>query len=178
MTPRKKLNATTKAALLRVIAQLSPLHQGKPPRELVARRAGYGSATTPAFKMALKRAAKRGHVDIVADKTTVELTESGREEAGDASENLATNEETHDKIKSDLSPKMNEVFELIKDGEPHLRSVIATTLGYMNEKEAAFKMLLNRIRKKGYLDFIDKQSIQLSDICFPTGRPVTGYGSN
>jgi len=175
MAPRKKLKATSKTALLAVIAQLAPLYQGKPPRELVARRAGYGTATSPAFKMALKRAAKRGHMDIVTDKTTVELTESGREEAGDASLHLASNEETHEKIKLDLSAKMNEVFELVKDGQPRLRSAIAATLGYKSEKEAGFKMLLNRIRNKGYLDFIDKQSIQLSDICFPTGRPAAVF---
>jgi len=29
---------------------------------------------------------------------------------------------------------------------------------------------LDRIRLKGYLDCIDKDSVQLSDLCFPNGR--------
>jgi hypothetical protein len=84
MSGRKKVKATSKTMLLGVIAQLGPMHHGAVPRELVARRAGYGNATTAAFKIALTRAAKRGHVDIKSDKATVSLTDSGRDEAGDA----------------------------------------------------------------------------------------------
>lgn len=173
---RKKLNATSKTMLLGVIAQLSPFHGGKAPRELVARRAGYGNAKSNAFKMALKRASKRGHVDL-SDKETVQLTELGLGEAGGAPDCLGSNEETHDKIKSDLSPKRKEVFELIKDGKVYLRSFIATSLGYQSEKENAFKMLLKRIQDKGYLNFVDKESVQLSEICFPMGRPDSEFSS-
>lgn len=173
MPAPKKLKATSKTMLLGIIAQLALFHGGKAPRELVARRAGYGNATTPAFKMALKRAAKRGHVDIRSDKETVELTESGREEAGNVPDLPTSNEEVHEKIKADLSPKMTEVFDLIKDGRPYPRSDLANRLGYESAKEAGFKMLLKRIRDKGYIDFIETHSVELSDTCFPMGRPTT-----
>jgi len=171
-TQRKKMTATSKTMLLSVIANLAPLHGGAPPRELVARRAGYGNAKTPAFKMALKRAEKRGHVDL-SEKTTVALTDLGYEQVGSSpDQTLPSNEETHAKIKSELSPKMNIVFDFLQDGQMYSRHSIALSLGYTSEKEAGFKMLMNRIRDKGYLEFVDKISVQLSDVCFPMGRTV------
>ena len=171
MPPKKKLNATSKTELLGVIANLAPFHGGNPPRELVARRAGYGNAKTPAFKMAIKRAEKRGQLDL-SDKQAISLTELGSAEAPDVAAVFGSNEQAHEKIKSELSPKMKEAFDLLHDGQPCLRSTIASRLEYKSEKEPAFKMLLNRIRDKGFLDFIDKFSVQLSDVCFPMGRDL------
>jgi hypothetical protein len=62
--PGQKLKATSKEMLLSIIVQMSALHGGKAPVELVARTGGYGNAKTPAFKMALKRAATRGHLVV------------------------------------------------------------------------------------------------------------------
>jgi hypothetical protein len=65
---------------------------------------------------------------------------------------------------------MVEVFELLKDGAPHLRSEIAPKLGYDSVKAQGFKKLLARIKAKGYLEFTEGDRVQLSDVCFPQGR--------
>jgi hypothetical protein len=59
---------------------------------------------------------------------------------------------------------------MLQDGQPRLRSEIAVSLKYASEQEQGFKKLLARIREKGYLEFVDKESVQLPDICFPCGR--------
>ena len=49
----KKGKATSKNQLLGVIAQLAPLHKGKPPRDSVARRAEYRRGDNASFKKPL-----------------------------------------------------------------------------------------------------------------------------
>ncbi|CAB9511742.1 expressed unknown protein [Seminavis robusta] len=164
----KKSKATSKNELLGVIAQLGLMHDGKPPRDLVARRAGYGSGDNPSFKKALLRASKRDHVDL-SDKLVVSLTEKGQQEAGDPPE-LPTNKAAQEKILEELTAKMKTAFELMRDGKVHLRTDLAEKLGYDSAKEQGFKKLLDRIRLKGYLEAVDKDSVQLSDLCFPNGR--------
>ena len=158
-----------KNSLLGVIAQLAPLHNGQPPRDLVARRAGYGSGDNPSFKKALSRASKKNFVDL-SEKMVVFLTDMGKNEAGDAPA-LKTNEECQEAILADLSRgKQTEAFRLLQDGKVHQRSDLAIKLGYSSEKDGGFKKLLDRIRVSGYLENVDKESVQLSDICFPNGR--------
>lgn len=171
--PGQKRNATSKGMLLSIIVQMSALHGGRAPVELVARTGGYGNAKTPAFKMTLKRAATRGHLVVHPEDGTVVATDSGHGEAQSSGMVLPTsNREALDKIKNEhLTPKMKEAFELMIDGQPFVRSDIAKRLGYVSAKEAAFQMLLRRIRDKGFLEFLDKESVQLLDVCFPVGRP-------
>jgi len=167
-TATKKAKATSKSQLLGVINQLAPLHDGKPPRDLVAQRAGYGDGNNGSFKKALFRASKRGQVDL-SDKSSVFLTEKGQQEAGDVPE-LPTNKEAQEAILEELTSKRKEAFELLNDGKVYLRSDIAAKLGYESEKHQGFKKLLDRIKAMGYLDYPDKDSVQLSDTCFPNGR--------
>ncbi|OEU23395.1 hypothetical protein FRACYDRAFT_233568 [Fragilariopsis cylindrus CCMP1102] len=164
----KKGKATSKNQLLGVIAQLAPLHKGKPPRDFVARRAGYGRGDNASFKKALSRAKKRDHVDL-SDKMVVFLTDLGRDEAGNAPE-VETNKQAQETILSELTAKMKTVFEILQDGKVHQRLSLAKTLDYASAKEQGFKKLLDRIRLKGYLDNVDKESVQLSDTCYPNGR--------
>ena len=124
----KKTSTCSASELLGVIAQIAALHGGKAPRELVAKRAGYGSADNGSFKKALSRAAKKDLLDN-SDKEVLDLTDKGREEAGDAPP-VETNEDAHDKIKEDLSDKMQEAFDLLADGKPHTREELVSAMGY------------------------------------------------
>lgn len=136
---------------------------------MVARRAGYGSGDNPSFKKALLRASKKNYVDL-SEKMVVFLTDLGKGEAGDAPA-IETNKEAQEAILADLpNGKQREVFGLLQDGKVHQRADLATKLGYGSEKEGAFKKVMNRIRSSGYIDNIDKESVQLSDLCFPNGR--------
>lgn len=164
----KTKKATGKNQLLGVIAQLAPLHNGKPPRDLVARRAGYGSGDNPSFKKALSRASQKDMVDL-SDKMVVFLTTLGKDEAGEAPA-IKTNKEAQEVILNELPAKQKEAFGSLQDGKVHQRSSLATKLGYASEKEQGFKKLIDRISAQGYLDKLDKESVQLSDLCFPNGR--------
>ena len=171
---RPKVKPTSRTELLVIIGRVSLSCGGPAPRHKVALRAGYGNHTSPAFKMALKRLQQSGFLqDLKLDEECVLLTEKGSKIA---MENTlctiaASNEDAHKEIIGNLSPKMRDLFHLISDGKVHGRDVLAASLGYDSMNEAGFRMLLNRVRLKGYLEFIGKTGIQLSDECFPFGRP-------
>ena len=167
-TGAKTKKSTGKNQLLGVIAQLAPLHSGKPPRDLVARRAGYGSGDNPSFKKALSRASQRDHVDL-SDKLVVFLTTLGKDEAGEAPA-IKSNKEAQETILNDLTAGQKTAFGILQDGKIHQRSDLATKLGYASEKEQGFKKLVDRISRQGYLNKLGKDSLQLSDLCFPNGR--------
>ena len=175
-TVTKKKTTASKNALLGVIAQLAPLHQGKPPRDLVARRAGYGNGSNPSFKKALNRAKNKAYVDLT-ENMVVTLTELGQQEAGDPPE-IATNEQAQETIMKELSSKMQDAFKILQDGKVHPRVDLAKMMGYDTEKNQGFKKLLDRIRLKGYLDNVGKESVRLSDLCYPNGRNDDDEDSN
>ena len=172
-----KAKKTTKNQLLGMIKFLGKIHDGKPPRDLVAKRAGYGTGSNPSFKKALQRANKKDHVDL-SDAETVALTALGQtlveetmdEDLHEMIENQS-NAKMHETILNDLTAKMKDLFVLVQDGKVHERSDLAPELGYKTEKEQGFTKLLQRVKGKGYLEFIGKSSVQLSLLCFPEGRP-------
>ena len=167
---KSKTTSCSREQLLGIIAQLAPLHGGKVPLDLVAKRGGYGSADNGSFKKALSRAASSGLVAI-SDKEVIELTAKGKENAGEAPP-IESNDDCHAKIKAELSGKKLEFFELLEDGKRYLRSEIALKMGYDTDakSQGAFKKLSSRLRDDSYLEVIGKDYIQLSDVCFPHGR--------
>jgi hypothetical protein len=70
----------------------------------------------------------------------------------------------------DLTAKVAEAFDLMADGKPHARTELAAKLGYPDAKVQGFKKLLDRIKLKGYINRVDQDALQLSDVCFPVGR--------
>jgi Mn-dependent DtxR family transcriptional regulator len=142
-------------------------------KKRVADRAQYpGSSKTSAFQMAITRLRKKGLLEVNADGLLV-LTDSGADLAGNAGiDDLpATNEEQHERMKESLSPKQKQLFQQLKDGQPHPREGLSSTLGYDSPKKSAFTMLLTRTKKLGYIEYVGNDSVQLTDMAFPLGRP-------
>ena len=83
---------------------------------------------------------------------------------------LESNEEAQDAILAQLSSKMQNAFKLLQDGKPKTRTFLAQELNYDSTANQGFKKLLTRIKAQGFLDFVDKESVQLADVCFPNGR--------
>lgn len=173
----KKVKTTSKEELLGVIAHIASLHHGKAPLDLVARRSGYGKADNPSIKKALQRAAAKGLL-IVHNKggdDTIELTDDGREQAGDASDFFLTNATAQAKIKQDLSPNMKVVFDFLVNQLGNgvrvvSRQVIADMLDYPSgPKDGGFQKLLCRMKLAQAIDFVGKDDIQLSDAANPEG---------
>lgn len=147
----KKAKTTTKTELLEIIAQLASLHKGAAPLDLVARRAAYGNATNPSFKKAIQRAGKQGL--LMVENNTVQLTDLGIFQAGDAPDWVQSNSQAQAKMKEVLTPKMRIVFDMILEdgGQPKSCTMLATRLEYPNTKDKGFKKLLTACARRGAL---------------------------
>lgn len=172
MAPKTK--TTSKEVLLAIIGQVSQLNNGNgADKEIVATRAGYPDGPkSSAFTMAITRLRKKEFL-TVSDDGLLRLTESGRELAGNADIDAlpSSNQEQHQRMRESLSAKQKLLFQQLTDGQPQTREYLARALGYESHKAGAFTMLLGRTKKLGYLDYIDKVSVQLTDMAFPLGRP-------
>lgn len=165
----KKHGTCSKAQLLGVIGQVSALYNGAAPKDKVAIRTGYGNAKAQAFTKAISRLQKSDH--IRTDRENIYLTQQGQTEAGDATDLPMSNEEAQTKIRDDLTPKMQEVFDLLDTGITLTRVDLAAKLKYNSAKEQGFTKLLSRMSQKGYLELDDdKIHVRLDDVAFPFGR--------
>lgn len=174
--PAKKVSSTggcTKERLFAVIAQLSSLHGGGgAPRELVAKRAGYGNPKSQAFTKALSRQTKNGF--LTTDGDLLILTEAGEGLAEKCDDLSSDNETQLAKIEASLSAKQRDLFLLLRSGGSETKKHLADALDYENAKVQGFTKLLSRVKAQGYLEDApggDRNSVQLSDLCFPFGRP-------
>ena len=83
-----------------------------------------------------------------------------------------TNAERQARLKERLKGKKKaiELFELLSDGGVYDRDEIAKTLGYEDKKIKGFVNLICSVKGLGLLEYPDKNSLQLPDVCFPFGR--------
>jgi hypothetical protein len=167
-----KQTSCSKEKLLAIIGQITQLHAGKgAPKKIVAARAGYpGGPKTPAFSMAVRRLQKKGLLENKGEDLI--LTSEGKEIASTCTELegiASTNEEQQEKMRSKLSNKQQELFALLCNG-PRTRQDLADTMGYESPKVAAFTMLLTRVKKLEFIQFPDKETVELADMAFPFGR--------
>lgn len=163
----KKAKTTSKEELLGIITQLSSLHKGAAPLNKVSRRAGYGDASNPSFRKALKRASNQDLLVVEGD--TVKVTGKGQEMAGDAPDCAFTNALAQSKIKETLSPKMIIAFDYVVGQHPNpaARCALASELGYTSDGDGAFKKLLTRMRALDAIEFVDKDEVKLSATALP-----------
>lgn len=169
-----KVKSTSWKELLVIIGLISIMQGGPAPRNKVALRAGYGSHKSSAFRTALGRLQKSGHLqDLQIQADHVMLTEEGCRAAiaNAASCSLAcTNEDVQKEILERLTPKMTCLFRLAADGQSYSRAYLAKALGYASMRDGGFQSLLCRMHRKGFLNLLNNSSVQLSDECFPFGR--------
>uniref|UniRef100_A0A7S2VEL8 Uncharacterized protein n=1 Tax=Entomoneis paludosa TaxID=265537 RepID=A0A7S2VEL8_9STRA len=110
-------------------------------------------------------------------KTTMSLTEAGREEVerhfgpDELKVVTASNDMYHDKIKEGLkSAKSREIFDLLKDGKAYTKEEMANALGLeINKSFGTYLSGLSRFTEK----MAGGQKYRLSDDVFPCGRPTT-----
>ena len=160
--------------LFNVVVELVQDYGGEVSIDIVASHAGYKDSNDSTFQNEISKLSHfvcfKHHKFIHQPQTILKLTSAGEDEAFFHSRH-ETNEEYQEEIKDVLKDKkMIQVFELIQDGEPHRLAEIPSKLGLKSQNR--FLKLLDRINEKHhYLNYnIDKNTIQLSDICFPAGR--------
>mmetsp|Transcript_23869 Transcript_23869/g.42347 ORF Transcript_23869/g.42347 Transcript_23869/m.42347 type:complete len:169 (-) Transcript_23869:217-723(-) len=165
------MGGISKEKLLAIIGQVSQLHGGNgAPKELVAKRAGYtGGHKGQAFAKAIYRLKEKGFIEV--RDGILYLTARGEEIAGTVSmEDIASsNKEQQEKMRSTLSPKQQHLFDLLLHG-PRSRQDLAGKLGYESHTAQGFTKLLARVKAQNYIEFIENQMVQLTDLAFPYGR--------
>ncbi|KAL3935884.1 MAG: hypothetical protein SGARI_002785 [Bacillariaceae sp.] len=116
----------------------------------------------------------------------VGLTESGiafAEESGLAAKAHTTNEEVQEHFKETMLTRKShlEIFEfLVKDGKPHTFAECANSCSTTCDAASASfnNNIICKMRSSGLLEDVDKsgksraeRTVQLTDMCFPFGRP-------
>jgi hypothetical protein len=81
-----------------------------------------------------------------------------------------SNDDVHDKIKSQLKGKYIRMFDILKDGEAHSKEELALQLDFEDgKKQKGFMNMLGVMKNKEELIFYpDKDTVQLvKETCFP-----------
>ena len=113
---------------------------------------------------------KKGTVAYGTVKGTIKLTTLGKDKAAtltDPEEVVTSNEEVHEQIKKKLKGKMaREIFDFLLDGKEHSKEEVMKAVKCTNRK--TFGPVLSReLKKDGYILYPSRETIKLSDKCFP-----------
>ena len=156
-----------------IVQALGKLHAAgitEPKRDMVQAMSGNGK-TPESFKKNMGILKKhKGYIEYPS-ATTVSLTDAGREYVGEPEPGSITNEVFHEEmIKVLLSKKGKEIFDEISDGKIHDKKEVAKRMGYDMNKLSGFDKDLSKMSTLGFVEKT-KPTIQLTDKCFPMGRP-------
>ena len=163
---------TAEQNILSALFALSEVHgDDEPDKMQVATMASVSQAT---FAPLLSRMVNKKGLVEYASKDTIKLTKKGKEEAAELAspgDMITTNEQHHEQIKEKLKGKKAvQIFEYLADGKEHEKQDIMEAVKCTNPK--TFAPLLSReLKKPGYIVYPSKTTVQLSDLCFPFGRP-------
>ena len=100
----------------------------------------------------------------------LEVTDKGLALVGGAVKSM-TQKQCHENIKALLSKKAAAVFDSLAEGRAHDKMELARLLGYDMGKLSGYEKDLGRMSSLGFLDRRGKE-LQLTDFCFPMGRPM------
>lgn len=155
--------------ILQMMGKLHSIGHNQPKRDQV--QSFSGNAKTPeGFKKNMGILKKEGWV-LYPSKDTVELTEQGLEYVGDVDPSSLSIDEFHENIKEMLPSKQaKEIFDMITDGKIHSKKDIIMKLGLDPNKLSGLEKNLSKMSKLGFLEK-NQTTIQLTDKCFPLGRP-------
>lgn len=137
------------------------------PKARVQKQAEVSNSTFPSL---ISRMAKKGLVEYGSNKGTLKITAMGREEAPDGHDFPTSDEEYHQTILKKLkNAKARQIFEILMDGRPHSKQDIMEAIDCTNPK--TFAPLLSReLKKPGYIIYPGRDTVQLSDECYPCSR--------
>lgn len=134
-------------------------------REKVGALAGVKSST---LAVVLSKLKKQGLIEYTP--TTIRLTPEGKTMADPGiapMDNAAVQQDLKEKFA--LKGKAACMFDAMLDGKVYDRAALAAQVGITNK--ATLAVMVSNMKKKGAVDTPDSKTIQLSDLCFPLGRP-------
>jgi len=135
------------------------------PRKQIASLSGVKSNTFPVTISGMK---KKGLIEY--DKESIWLTDKGRSNANPVDtpvDNSSTQADIKKKYK--IGGKAALLFDACTDGRVHDRAALAASVGCTNK--ATLAVMLCNMKKTGIIDY-DRTTVQLTDLCFPFGRPT------
>lgn len=168
-TPGMAKNSSGKQRILDCILaiEMQQKHHCSVPRKAIAACSGVKSNT---FVVTLSMLKKQGLIEY--DTDSIRLTDKGRDKANPCAVPLDNSlAQENMKLRNKLGGKALLMFEALLDGHVHDRVALAKKIGCTNK--ATLSVMLSNLKKKGVLVY-DCTTIQLSDACFPFGRPSCG----
>ena len=137
------------------------------PRKQIAAMTGVKTNTFPVVLSGLK---KKELIEY-PDKDTIRLTAKGKAQADLADAPAADNESVQADLKKQFlgGGKAAQMFDILVDGRVHDRLAVASTVGITNK--ATLAVTLSNMKKNGIIEY-DRTTVQLTDKCFPFGRPT------
>ena len=137
------------------------------PRSKVANMCNIKEKNLPCILSGLK---KNGYVEY-PDKTTVCITEKGMDHADISMIKIPeNNSEAQEELKitHGLKPKECDFINCISDGNIYQRIDVMSKLEI--KAKATFAGMMSGLKGKGLIEYPDKHTVQLTDMCVPFGR--------
>jgi predicted transcriptional regulator len=173
----KSRDATSKKSAQEIILELAAESYSLGNETLPRSRLTMGTGL--ATKTVINNLAKLKQKGLIEypDPKTIKLTQEGVNAVGTLANLPKTNADRHECIKKNLKGKHINLFDLLLDGNIHDKNAIANALGYDSQKTKGFVNLIGAMRSQGLVEYPDKQTVKLSDICFPFGRDSSAPSS-
>jgi len=139
------------------------------PRDKVSKLSFVTKAQT--FANTLVNLKKKGLIEC-PDAKTIRLTQKGREQADPNDVPTVDNTDIQKVLKEKFCKggKAALLFDALLDGRVHDRNELASAAGITAKQTMANSLC--KMKKDGLLEMPDRSTVRMSDMCFPTGRPV------
>jgi len=149
------------------LAMETRLNSPDVPRKMVVAASGVKMST---FAVTISNMKKKGMIQY--DSESIFLTSEGRSKANSTGtvevlDNKSAQADLKERFK--LGGKAREMFDAMIDGRVHDRFALATQVGITNK--GTLSVMLSNLKKNGIF-LVTKTTLQLSDMCFPMGRPT------
>ena len=131
-------------------------------KKRICKMANISEATAPSL---FSRMVKENLIRYGTAPNTIAITDAGMEIA-EPCDVITSNEEYHEQIKKELKGKAVQIFEILQDRQIHKKADIMKAINCTNKN--TFAPLLSRaFAKNGYIQYPSRDTVQLSDTCFP-----------
>jgi hypothetical protein len=155
--------------ILETVGQLVAIGMSQPSRDHVQKFSGYATKQA-GYDKNLGQLRKKGYLEF-PDRKSLALTTKGTAQVGEVDTSNVTNEAYQDKMKELLPPKARSILDALADGQVHDREELAQQLHYDMDKLTGYHKNISQMKTFGFVDYVGSNTIQLSDGCFPMGRP-------
>ena len=168
--------AIASVRILRAMGELHLLGTLEQSKQLICLWAGYGHPNSSSFAAGLRLLRTQGMIRPGTSKGHLMLTERGERALPTDMVPPTSTEDVHSRLLTILRPKvtksakLEQLWDILKDGEPHLIADLFPALGYSHGNSSPFAALIRKLKDYGIASRSNGK-VQLTNIAFPLGRP-------